>query len=339
MFMRYRCSCAVLVTCFMVNCLLLAADVQAAPYYQGKVISIVVGSTPGGGYDRMARLLAKHLKNYIPGKPTIVVQNVIGAGGIIAANQVFNISKPDGLTIGTFNRGLLFTQLLQAEGVKYDLMKFSWLGSPSVETATLALRPDLPFKTVGDILGAKQTIMLGSAGGVSDSGTIFTTLLNKFLKLNMKIIHYQASSEVMLAVERKEVDGIGGSFSTLQPYANRNLLRFWIRGRFSTPEIENLPVDENLTTDKVGKTIMAIRSAGDGIGRPYVAPPGVPDHIMKTLREAFAKVTNDPELRNEAKRLGMEIGFVAPEECMKSVKFVLTQPNDMVKEAGKYIKF
>jgi len=128
----------------------------AAPYYEGKVISIIVGFTPGGGYDRLSRILAKHLPEFIPGKPTILVQNVPGAGSMIAANQLYNLSKPDGLTIGIFNRGLPFAQLLKAEGVKFDLAKYSWLGSAAVETATLALRSDLPFKTVDDILKAKD---------------------------------------------------------------------------------------------------------------------------------------------------------------------------------------
>ncbi len=311
----------------------------AAPYYEGKVISIIVGFSPGGGYDRLSRILAKHLPKFIPGKPTILVQNVPGAGSMIAANQLYNLSKPDGLTIGIFNRGLPFAQLLKAEGVKFDLAKYSWLGSAAVETATLALRSDLPFKTVDDILKAKDPIMIGSAGGPGDSNTQFILLLKEFLKINIKIVNYPASPEVMLAVERKEVDGRGASFSSIKPFIDRNLVRCWIRGRFSEPGIENLPVDEDLTTNKVGKTIMSMRSAADGIGRPYVAPPGTPVNIMNILRDAFSKVTKDPELKEDAKKNMMEVQYVPPEECLKLVNYVLQQPEDIVKEASKYIKF
>jgi tripartite-type tricarboxylate transporter receptor subunit TctC len=331
--------CSLLIL-FVLSPFLSLQELQAAaPYYEGKVINIIVGFSPGGGYDRLSRILAKHLPKFIPGKPTILVQNMPGAGSIIAANQIYNLAKPDGLTLGTFNRGLAFAQLLKAEGVKFDLTKYPWIGSAAIETATLALRTDLPFKTVDDILKAKEPIMIGSAGGPSDSNTQFILLLKEFLKLNVKIINYPASAEVMLAVERKEVDGRGASFTSIKPFVDRNLVRCWIRGRFAEPGIENLPVDEDLTPNKVGKTIMSMRSAADGIGRPYVAPPGTPANIMSILREAFAKVIQDPEAREDARKNMMELEFVPAEECLKLVNFVLNQPEDIVKEASKYIKF
>lgn len=311
----------------------------AAPYYEGKTVTIIVGFSAGGGYDRLSRMLAKHMPKYIPGKPVILVQNEPGAAGMIAANTLYNLTKPDGLTFGIFNRGLPFAQLLKAEGVKFDLRKFAWVGSAAVETATLAIRTDLPFKTLNDVLKSKQPIMIGSAGGAGDSNTQFILLLKEFIKLNAKIINYPASAEVMLAVERKEVDGRGASWSSIKPFVDRGLVRSWIRGRFSEPGIENLPVDEDLTTDKAGKTIMAMRSAADGAGRPYVAPPGTPENFMNILRDAMAKTLKDPELKEDAKKNMMEVQFVPPEECMKLVNFVLNQPPDIVKEASKYIKF
>lgn len=319
--------------------MLFQEELQAVPYYEGKVINIVVGFSPGGGYDRLSRILARHLPKFIPGKPTILVQNVPGAGSMIAANQLYNLSKPDGLTIGIFNRGLPFAQLLKAEGVKFDMKKYMWVGSAAVETATLALRSDLPFKTVDDLIKAKDPIMIGSAGGPGDSNTQFILLLKEFLKINMKIVNYPASAEVMLAVERKEVDGRGASFSSIKPFVDRNLVRCWIRGRFFDPGIENLPVDEDLTTDKTGKIIMSMRSAADGIGRPYVAPPGTPINIMDILRDALAKVMRDPELREDAKKNMMEVHHVSHEECLKLVSYILNQPDPIIKEAGKYIKF
>lgn len=311
----------------------------AAPYYEGKVMTIMVGFSPGGGYDRLSRLLAKHLPRFIPGKPVVLVQNVPGAGSMIAANQLYNLTKPDGLTIGTFNRGLPFAQLLKADGVKFDLRKYSWVGSAAVETTTLALRADLPFKTANEVIKAKETVMIGSAGGAGDSNTQFILLLKEFLGANMKIINYPASAEVMLAMERKEVDGRGASFSSVKPFVDRNAVRCWIRGRFSEPEIENLPVDEDLTTSKVGKTIMSMRSAADGVGRPYVAAPGTPAPIMNLLRDGFTKVINDAEFKADAKRNMMDARFVPPAECLKLVNFVLNQPDEIVKEASKYIKF
>jgi len=311
----------------------------AVPYYQGKVITMIVGYSPGGGYDRMTRLMAKHVSRFIPGKPTVLVQNMPGAGSMIVANHIYNLAKPDGLTIGIINRGLPFSQLLKASGVKFDMTKYAWVGSSAIETTTLGLRADLPYKTVDEILKTKEPLMIGSAGGPSDSNTQFTMLLKEFLGINMKIVNYPASAEVMLAIERKEVDGVGMSFNSLKPYIDRKFVRCWIRGHFSEPDIASLPVDEDLTTNKTGKTIMSIRSSVDGIGRPFVMAPGTPAPILKILRDAFAQAIKTPELQEDAKKNLMTVQFVPPEECLRLVNFILNQPADVVAEATKYIKF
>jgi tripartite-type tricarboxylate transporter receptor subunit TctC len=315
-------------------------ETQAAPpYFEGKTITMIVGFSAGGGYDRMTRILARNLPKYIPGKPTIVVQNMPGAGSMVAANTLFNLTKPDGLTIGIFNRGLVFAQLLKAQGVQFDLRKFAWVGSASVETATLALRADLPFKTVDDLLKVKTPIPIGSAGGPGDSATQFIVLLREFAKIPIKIVDYQASPETMLALEQKEVDGRGGAYTSFKPFLERGLIRLWIRGRVSVPEIETLALDEDLTTDKIGKTIMAMRSAPDSMGKAYAAPPGTPAELMNILTDALAKTVNDPETISDARKSLMEVAFVPPKECLRLFSYVLDQPQDVVKEVGKYIKF
>ena len=311
----------------------------AAPYYEGKTLSMVVGFSAGGGYDRMTRILARHLPKYIPGNPTIVVQNMPGAGSMVAANTLFRLTKPDGLTIGLFNRGLVFAQLLKAKGVQFDLRRFAWVGSASVETATLALRADLPFKTLDDILKAKAPIHIGSAGGAGDSATQFIVLLKEFAKIPIKIVDYPASAEAMLALEQKEVDGRGGAYTSFTPFLKRGVVRLWIRGRVSVPEIENLALDEDLATDKIGKTIMAMRSAPDNMGKAFVAPPGTPADVMKILTDALAKTVKDPETINDARKSLMDVAFVPPEECLRLFSYVLDQPDDIAKEVSKYIKF
>ncbi len=310
----------------------------AASYYEGKKITLIVGYTPGGGYDILARLYAKHLPKHIPGKPTVLVENMAGADSIIAANQVYNLSKPDGLTICAFNRGLPFAQLLKTEGVRFDLRKFSWIGSVSTEAIVLALRADLPFKSVDDILKAKDPINLGATGPAS-SGSQFPLLLKEFAGMNFKIITYPAGPDSLLAIERKEVDGRGGSYTSQRVPIERGLLRALIRGRVTEPGIENLPVDEDLAKTPIGKTLMAMRSAPDRIGRPYVASPKTPPEVMSILRDAFAKATRDPELLGEANKLRMSVEYVAADECLKTMDYILSQPEDLVKEFGKYIKF
>jgi tripartite-type tricarboxylate transporter receptor subunit TctC len=311
----------------------------AAPYYEGKVITITVGSGPGGGYDRMARIFAKHLPTYIPGKPTIIIENMEGATSIIAANYIYNIAKPNGLTIGVLNRGLPFAQLLKTEGVKFDLTKFAWIGSPAVESNVLTVRSDTPYKSVEDLRNAKLPIKLG-AGGVASSSTHFPLLLKAFAGIkNILMVQYRSSSEVALAIERKEVDGKATSFASFRSQIEKGFYRPLIRGRVTEPGIEKLPVDEDLTTDPIGKKLMALRSGPDRIGRPVVAPPNTPPELMKILRDAFIKATKDPEVRDMAEKLEMGIQYVPPEECLKILKDTFSQPETIVKEFAKYIKF
>src|SRR3954471_12692288 len=142
----------------------LAAAAQAN--FAGKTVTIVVGYKPGGGYDATARMLARHLPNHLPGKPTLIVQNMPGGNSIIAANHMYNVAKPDGLTIGTFNRNLPIAQLTHVEGVKYDMTKFAWIGSAASESTILAIRNDLPYKTIENLkkVPADKPIIIGATG-------------------------------------------------------------------------------------------------------------------------------------------------------------------------------
>src|SRR6478752_10430948 len=133
---------------------------QPSPY-AGKTVTIIVGYKAGGGYDATARLLARHLPNHIPGKPTVIVQNMPGGNSIIAANHMYNVAKPDGLTIGTFNRNLPIAQLTAVQGVKYDMRKFAWIGSAANETTILVIRSELPYKNFDELRKAKERIVIG----------------------------------------------------------------------------------------------------------------------------------------------------------------------------------
>jgi hypothetical protein len=143
----------------------------------------------------------------------------------------------------------------------------------------------------------------------------------------------------MLAIERKELDGRGGSFSALKPDIDRGLVRPFVRSRVSEPGIENLPVDEDFVKDSKGKKIMALRASSEQVGRPYVAPPGTPAPVLKILRDAFAAVARDKELQQEIGRMKMKCDYLFAEECLKVMNFVMNQPEAMVKEFSKYVKF
>ena len=309
-----------------------------ASYYEGKTLTIVVGYKPGGGYDRYARLYAKYLPKHIPGSPTIIIQNMPGANSIIAANHLYSVAKPDGLTIGTFNNALTTAQLTKVEGVKYDLTKFSWIGSAASDAVIMVIRSDLPYKTFDDMRKAKE-IVIGTTGPGSSTHD-FPSILKEFTGLNFKLVSgYSSSADVMLAIERKEADGRAGSYDSIKPFIDRGLVRPVIRNRISAPGIEKLPVDEQLTKDPKGKAIMTINAVPTKMYRPYVAPPGTPADVMKILRDAFANASKNKELLAEAKKSKMTIDFAPAEEALKVVREVLGQPPEMAQEIGKYIKF
>ncbi len=315
-----------------------AGSAQTSPY-EGKTITIVCGFKTGGGYDRTARILARHLPKYIPGNPTVIVQNMPGANSIIAANHVYGVAKPDGLTIGTFNRNLVLAQLTKVNGVKFDQTKFAWIGSAASESTVLTIRNDLPYKNFDELRKAGKPIVIGATGPGANTYD-FPLLLKELLGVDIKIVSgYSSSSDIMLAVERKEVDGRAGSYSSLRTFIDRGLVRPLVRARAIEKGIENLPVDENLATNPRAKAIMALRSAPEVVGRPYVMTPGTPDAMLKIMRDAFAKALKDPELLAEAKKARMDLEFMPGDEALKIIQEVLAQPKEVVDEFGKYIKF
>jgi tripartite-type tricarboxylate transporter receptor subunit TctC len=322
--------------------LLLAALLPTAvfaQYYAGKTVTIIVGYKTGGGYDATARLLARHLPKHIPGKPTVIVQNMPGANSIIAANHVYSVARPDGLAIATFNRNLPIAQLTGVQGVKFDMTKFAWVGSAATESTILAIRADLPYKTFEDLKKADKPIVIGATGPGANTYD-FPLLLKEFLGLNLKIVSgYQSSADIMLAIERKEVDGRAGSYSSIIRFIERGLVRPVMRARASERGIEHLPVDESLAPSPRAKAIMALRSAPEVVGRPYVMHPDTPAEHLKTMRNAFAAAIKDPELIAEGKKAKMELDFVDGDEAVKVMKEVLSQPKDVVDEFSKYIKF
>src|SRR5438477_1887576 len=232
----------------------LAAAAQAN--FSGKTVTLVVGYKPGGGYDATARMLARHLPNHIPGKPTVIVQNMPGGNSIIAANHIYNVAKPDGLTIGTFNRNLPIAQLTGVQGVKFDMTKFAWIGSAANETTILAIRDELPYKTFDELRKAKEPVVIGSTGPGANTYD-FPLLLKDMLGVNFKIVSgYSSSADIMLAVERKEVDGRAGSYSSIQPFIDRKLVRPVIRARTTDKRLQQLPLDENFAPNQRAKAIM-----------------------------------------------------------------------------------
>jgi tripartite-type tricarboxylate transporter receptor subunit TctC len=222
--------------------------------------------------------------------------------------------------------------------VRFDVRKFQWLGSTGADGVALSVRSDLPYKTFDDLRKADQELVAGTTGPGSNAHD-FPLLLKEFAGAKLKLVSgYPANSDVLLAVERKEVDSWSALATTIKLAADRGVVRPLVRGRVAIPGFENLPVDEDLTTNKIGKALMVIRGLPLAIGRAFAVPPATPAPRVTILREALMKVIQDPEFQAESKKAKIDMHHISAEQVQKDFNTMMNQPPDVLKEMGKYIK-
>jgi tripartite-type tricarboxylate transporter receptor subunit TctC len=323
-----------------------AAQAQSEPFFKGKTIRIIVGLSSGGGYDRAARLIARHWPKYIPGNPTIIVQNMPGAGSVTAANYVYNVAKPDGLTLLAPHNNVYLSQLSGQKEVQFDLPKFLWIGSLENDDMMLFARTDAPFKSVHDIIKSKESPKCGSTG-VGSSDYVMSKILEE--TVGAKVNHvtgYPGSSEIAIALERGEVACMGLTISTFygrEPFltwAKNKFIRFLAQsGRKRSPRVADAPtiyelMDEYKTPATKRRTAEAMLQGGEW-ARSLMATPGTPADRVATLRAAFDQVTKDAELVAEAKKLRIEVVPVRGEELQSTAKEVMTQPPEVLEQIRK----
>ena len=312
-----------------------------SPFYQGKTITVIAAASAGSAYDLYARLMAQFMGKHIPGNPSFIVQNMTGAGSIIGANYIYNVSKPDGLTIGAIQPSIYFNQLMKQKEVRYDWAKFAWIGSSDKSDYLLYMRADLPYKTLADVRKAKEPPKCGSTGA-GTSGSYMPKLLEETLGTKFAIVAgYQGGGEIDLAVERGELHCRA---FTIQAYHSREPYHTWRKKNFARilmqtgqtrdPRLADVPtlselMDEHKTPEADRKLVPMVLAATD-FGRPIVAPPGIPTERLKILREAFLKTMKDPELLAEAKRKNFDITPSTGEELESLAKLVMTQPPEIV---------
>jgi tripartite-type tricarboxylate transporter receptor subunit TctC len=308
-----------------------------ANFYEVKTVTVLIGAK-SGSLAIAAQIAAQHMGKYIPGKPAVILQHMPGAAHILATNNVFNVAKPDGLTILAANPSVAIAQLSKVETVRFDVRKFQWLGSTGADGVALSVRSDLPYKTFDDLRKADQELVAGTTGPGSNAHD-FPLLLKEFAGAKLKLVSgYPANSDVLLAVERKEVDSWSALATTIKLAADRGVVRPLVRGRVAIPGFENLPVDEDLTTNKIGKALMVIRGLPLAIGRAFAVPPATPVPRVTILREALIKVVQDPEFQAESKKAKIDMHHISAEQVQKDFNTMMNQPPDVLKEMGKYIK-
>ena len=329
---------------------LVCADAHADShdFFKGKSVRIIVGNSVGGAMDDWARFIALYFGKHIPGNPTVVVQNMPGAGTIIAANYVYNIAKPDGLTLGLVNPGVYIDQLLRATEVRFDWPKFSFLGSPERYDQVLFIRADGPYKTFEDIRKAAEPPRCATQARTTVS-YFFPKLIEEGLGLKINLVAgYGGGGEMNLAIEKGEAHCRSG---TVSAYVSREPTRTWIKSGFvralvqsgatrypklpETPTIYEL-LDFYKASDTLKRLTKVMLSSTD-LGRPFFAPPGMPAERVKLLRSSFAKMMTDPELLAEAKKRGWDLDMTKGEELESLAKEIMVQPPEVIERVKKML--
>ncbi len=314
-----------------------------APYYQGKAIRLIIATSAGGGYDLWPRMMIRYLSKHIPGNPDIVPQNMPGAGGLVGANYVYNIAKPDGLTLGAFNPALYFDQLIKRDEVKFDWSKFLWIGSPEQNEILHYIRTDAPFKTIDDLRHAKEPPKCGSSG-TGTTGHYIPRLLEEVLGIKTHIVSgYQGGAEIDLAVERNEVvcwSPLVATYFGREPYTRWHATGFTRvvlqTGQRRDPRMKDTPtlweLMKQYKTPESGRRLATVILTAATMGRPVTLPPGTPADRVKILRDAYARALKDPELLAEAAKRNWEVRPLSGEEMQARAKEVTSQPQDVLEK-------
>jgi len=316
----------------------------ADDFYKGQTLRLIVGFSPGGGYDTYTRLVARHMNRYIPGNPTVLVQNMTGAGSLIAANFIARKARPDGLTAATFNNALIVQKALGDKRIKVPFEKLEWIGAPSVGEITCTVMGFTGLKTLDDVLNAKIPLKTGSSRAGS-TGYDVPAIMNQLMGTRFELITgYAGTAKTRLALESREVNSFCSNWESLRVTArsmldaegDRKLIPYiTMSRRFEDPEIKDLPLFREAIKDKKKLAVFQAWAAQMEFQRPLAMSPGTPKDRLDTLRTAFRETLKDPELLAEAKKAKVDLTYVSGQEVTKLVEQIL----DMPPEARESLSF
>jgi tripartite-type tricarboxylate transporter receptor subunit TctC len=286
-----------------------AAD---ANFYHGKTITIVVGGSAGGGYDTLARLVARFLGGHIPGDPTVIVQDMPGAGGIVSMNYLANTAPQDGTVIGSPTNNTPFEPLYGTKQADYDAVKLNWLGSPSPETSLLTLWHTVPVDTIAQ---ARTHVLRMGASGANSTPAFYAELLNQTLGLKEQlIVGFPGQNDALLAMERGEIDGYPSAFysslmATRPTWIPEKKVKLLVQmGAAPLKALPGVPFAADLATNAADRRFIEEACAPLAVGRPYVTGPGAPKDRVEILRKALLATFKDPQFHAESvrERLGVD---------------------------------
>ena len=318
-----------------VGFILLVANYQpvlAQDFYKDKTIRFIVGQAAGGGYDTYTRVIARHISKHIPGNPIAVVENMTGAGSLVAANYVYGNAKPDGLTVANWNSAFVLNQALGDPNVQFDARKFGWIGAPSKGIPVCVVMGFAGVKTFEDILKSGKTLKMGGTAPGSHSVDL-PLMLNKMLGTKFSVVSgYQGTAQVRLAMQRREVDGdctnwesvIATRRDLLDAKGDDRLIPFLIHTRLDDPEVRNLPLFTNVLKDEINVATYKAYMAQMEYQRPLTITPGTPKERLEILRRAFKTTLADPEFQAQANKSKLDITYVSGEEIDRIVAEVLS---------------
>ena len=333
--MRRISTLSLLAGCLLAPLMLSPAQAQT-DFYKGKTISVVIGAKTGS-LALAGQIVAQHLGRYIPGNPTVIFRQMPGGAHLGATGYVYNAAEPDGLTILAANPGVGMAQLAELPQVKFDIRKFEWLGSSGSDGSLFSIRADLPYKTFKEFKDSGRQLIAGTTGPGSNAYDM-PLLLKEFAGAPLRLLKgYAANSDILLAIERKEVDAYAALGTTIKLAVDRGAVRALVRARAPVPGFNDLPIDEDLATDPVGKSLMAIRGIPLLIGRPFAVRGGTPPERVAMLREALAKTIADPELLAEAKKAQIDINYISAEDVTKNFNEMMNQPPQVIEAMKKYL--
>ena len=316
----------------------LAQAQPADPFFKGKQIKLIVGSNAGGNYDQYGRFLARHMGKHIPGGPSFVVQNIPAAGGIQAANILYNVAPKDGLTIAHLQRTIPQAALVGLPGTEYDATKFTWLGSLNNEVTVCVAWHEAPVKTLQDVM--TRELIIGSQG--QTDGDQFPAVLNSVIGTKFKMVSgYTGGGGILLAMEQREVDGrCGWSWSSIQTQRPEWLRDKKINVLVQTsldkhPDLPNVPLAIDFVKSEEQRQALEFLFGRNVVGRVFAAPPGVAADRVAVLRTAFDAVTKDPEAIAEADKQKLELTPVSAAEVEMLVEKFHKTPKQVIDAVEK----
>ena len=320
---------------------LAAAGAPPADALAGKSVQMIIGFGPGGGYDLWARTLGRHIGKHLPGNPNVVPQNMPGAGSYTAASYIFNIAPKDGSVLGIIARDAALGPLTGASGARFDPTRLSWIGTPTKETNVCIAFHTAPVKSVQDLYD--KQLILGDTGPGTGTRS-YPKVLNDVLGMKFKLVGgFPSSAEVFLAMERGEVDGICESLDSIKNrrpdwIPTRKITILFQGGAEPNPELKGVPFVLDLArTDEQKKTIEFLY-AGQGIGRPFVAPPDLPAERLKMLRDAFNATMKDADFIAETKKSKLELEPEDGEHLAALIAKIYATPKPIVDKIANLIK-